>query len=60
MRTLDEVGAIIERQLDSIELRFGSSLPGSTVLGTVLALGVIGGGLAAFIAVFAVLVGFFS
>ena len=60
MRTLDDFGAAIERQLDGVEHRFGGSAPGSIVLGAFLALGVIGGGIATFILVLAVLVRFFS
>ena len=60
MQTLDNVGAALERQLDAIEHRFGARPIGSAVLGVLLALGVIAGGLATFVAVLAVLVTFFS
>ena len=60
MLTLDDIGATIERQLDVVELRFGANRIGSAVLGAMLATGLVLGGLAAFIAVFAILVRFFS
>jgi hypothetical protein len=60
MPTPDDIGGAIERLLDHVEHRFAQHGLGSLGLGAVLALGVIAGGLAAFIAVFAVLVRFFS
>ncbi len=60
VRTLADIGATIERQLDMVELRFGRNPMGSLVLGSLLALGVIGGGIAMFVVVFAVLVRFSS
>ena len=60
MRTLDDFGKVLERKLDSVEHRFGGSIPGSIAVGALLALGVIGGGIATFILVLAVLVRFFS
>ena len=60
MRTLDDIGAAIERQLDSVEHRFAEQPFGSAVLGGVLAFGVIGGGIATFIMVLVVLVKLFA
>lgn len=60
MPTLDDIGATVERQLDNVERQSGQHLLGSIVLGALLALGVIAGGLAAFVVVFMVLVRFFS
>ena len=60
MQTLDDIGGLIERQLDVIEHRFGERGIGSALLGVLLAVGVIGGGLSAFVVVLAVLVQFFS
>lgn len=60
MATLDDIGTAIERRLDDVELRFRRPRLGSLALGGLLALGVIAGGLAAFVVVFAVLVGLFS
>ncbi len=60
MRTLDDVGATIERQVDNVELRFGQHPAGSLLLGVLLALGVIAVGLAAFVVLLVVLVRFFS
>jgi hypothetical protein len=56
MRMLDETGAAMEREADKIEMMFGRSAFGSFALGVLLALGVIGGGLGAFVIVFVVLV----
>jgi len=60
MRTLDDLGATIERELDNVELRFASKPLGSLLLGASLALGVVSGGIATFVLVFVVLVRFFS
>jgi hypothetical protein len=60
MPTIDDIGATLERQLDSVELRFAKNPLGSLALGALLALGVIAGGIATFILVLTVLVRFFS
>lgn len=60
MQRLDDIGATIERLLDRIELGFGERRLGPPALGAAIALGVVAGGLAAFILAFAVLVGFFA
>lgn len=60
MPTLDDIGANIERRLDSVELRFARNPLGSIALGALLALGVIAGGIATFVLVLVVLVRFFS
>ena len=60
MRKLDDAGAIMERAADKVEMMFGRSPLGSFVLGVLLALGVIGGGIASFAIVFFVLVKVFA
>lgn len=59
-RCLDEAGAAIERTLDGVERGFSRHAAGSLLLGVLLALGVIAGGLAAFIGVFVILVNVFA
>ena len=60
MRTLNDAGAAMERQVDKAELMFGRSALGSLVLGVLLALGAIGGGIATFLLVFTILVKVFA
>jgi hypothetical protein len=60
VKTLDDIGATIERQLDNVEWRFGQHPLGSLALGALLGIGAIAGGLATFIIVLVVLVRFFS
>jgi hypothetical protein len=57
---LDAAGDAIERGLDGVERRFGRHSAGSLLLGVLLAIGVIAGGLGAFIVVFVTLVNVFA
>jgi hypothetical protein len=57
---LDRLGALLERLIDSAELRAADRRPGPALLGVGLAIVVIAAGIGVFLAVFAVLVGFFA
>jgi hypothetical protein len=56
----DRAGATIERVIDAVESRAGTHAIGPAVLGVIVALGVITGGVGAFVLVLAVLVRFFA
>jgi hypothetical protein len=57
---LDVMGGSIERGLDGVERRIGRHAAGPLLLGVLLAIGVIAGGLGAFIVVFVTLVNVFA
>lgn len=57
---LDDAGATIERLLDGIRDLSHRYTFGPALLGALLAIGVVAGGLAAFLVIFAVLVNFFA
>jgi hypothetical protein len=57
---LDRLGTQLQHLIDSAELRAANRRPGPALLGVALAIVVVLAGIGVFIAVFAVLVGFFA